>query len=188
MARTARSTLGVVVIIVDSTEYKSWHEVGHATASLHFGGDVDFIEFLDNHDRAHARARCVVTDDMENNVACAGFAAEYYLLRRGFAVRGPDDERDISQIVFHNATDDRQAFWGRTLRGPDDAFSVAEDEAFMHHAINVVAPIFDRYFDRMRMVVRELCATRRIEGERIRQILELSGSSALRGGSPNDHR
>ena len=64
-------------------------------------------------------------------MACGGFAAEFYLLDKGLAERGPDDERDISQIVFHNATGDREDFWGRKL-GRDEAFTKAEDEEFMH--------------------------------------------------------
>src|SRR5262245_43835595 len=121
------------------------HEVGHATVCLHLGGDVDFIEFLDGDARGHARARCVVTSEIEKSVACAGFAAEFYLLNRGYAEQGRDDERDISQIVFHNATGDREDFWERKL-GRDEAFTKAEDEKFMNHAIESVAPIFDRYF------------------------------------------
>jgi hypothetical protein len=43
-------------ILIDSVEYKCWHEVGHATVCLHLGGDVDFIEFLESDTRGHARA------------------------------------------------------------------------------------------------------------------------------------
>jgi hypothetical protein len=124
---------------IDSDEYKCWHEVGHATACLHLGGDVDFIEFLEGDARGYARAHSVVTPEMERSVACGGFAAEFYLLKHGYAERGPDDERDVSQIVFHNATGDREEFWGRKL-GEGEAFARAEDEAFMNHAIGSVAP------------------------------------------------
>ncbi len=159
-------------IRVDSVEYKCWHEVGHATVCLHLGGDVDFIEFLDGDARGHARARCVVTSETERSVACGGFAAEFYLLDKGYAEQGRDDERNISQIVFHNATGDREDFWRRKL-GRDEAFTKAEDEEFMRHAIGSVVPIFDQYFLRMQELVRELFDARRVEGRRVKELLRL---------------
>jgi hypothetical protein len=159
-------------IRVDSVEYKCWHEVGHATVCLHLGGDVDFIEFLDGDARGHARARCVVLPEIERSVACGGFAAEFYLLDKGYAEQGYDDERNISQIVFHNATGDREDFWGRKL-GRDEEFSEAEDKEFMNYAISCVAPIFNQYFSRMQELVRELCDARRIEGRRVKELLRI---------------
>jgi hypothetical protein len=159
-------------ILVDSVEYRSWHEVGHATVCLHLGGDVDFIEFLDGDARGYARARCVVTPEIERSVACAGFAAEFYLLDNGYAELGRDDQRNISQVVFHNATGDREDFWERKPVG-DEAFSKAEDEAFMNHAIGSVAPIFNQYFSGMQELVRELCDARRVEGRRVKELLRI---------------
>jgi len=161
-----------VKIRVDSDEYRCWHEVGHATVCLHLGGDVDFIEFLDGDARGHARARCVVTPEIERSVACGGFAAEFYLLNNGYAERGHDDERNISHIVFHNATSDREDFWGRKL-GRDEAFTEAEDKQFMNHAIGSVVPIFNQYFSGMQALVRELCDARRVEGRRVKELLRL---------------
>ena len=157
-------------IRVDSSEYQCWHEVGHATVCLHLGGDVDFIEFFEGDARGHARTRCVVTPEIERSVACGGFAAEFYLLDRGHAEQGRDDERNISRVVFHNATGDREDFWGRKL-DRDETFSKAEDEKFMHHAIESVAPIFNQYFSAMQELVRELCDARRVEGRRVRELL-----------------
>lgn len=165
-------------IRVDSVEYKCWHEVGHATVCLHLGGDVEFIEFLDRDTRGHARTRCIFTSpEIERNVACGGFAAEFYLLKNAYAEKGSDDERDINQIVFHNATHDREDFWGRKL-GRDEVFSEAEDRAFMNHAIGSdgdsgVVPIFNMYLPGMRELVRELFDTRRVEGRRVRELLRL---------------
>ena len=161
----------VLKILIDSVEYKCWHEVGHATVCLHLGGDVDFIEFLDGDARGHARARCVVTSEIEKSVACGGFAAEVYLLNKGHAEQGHDDERNISQVIFHNATGDREDFWERKV-GRDEEFTKAEDEEFMHHAIGLdgfggVVPIFDQYFSGMQELVRELRDARRIEGRRV---------------------
>ena len=165
-------------IRVDSDEYKCWHEVGHATVCLHLDGDVDFIEFLHSDTRGYARTRCVVPSaELERTVACGGFAAEFFLLKKGYAEKGSDDERDISQIVFHNATGDREDFWGRKL-GRDEAFTKEEDEEFMRHAIGSdgyggVLPIFDQHFLGMQQLVRELCETRRVEGRRVTELLRL---------------
>jgi len=159
-------------IRVDSVEYKCWHEVGHATVCLHLGGRRIIKKLIEGDARGHARACCVVTSEIEKSVACGGFAAEFYLLDKGYAERGRDDERDISQIVFHNATGDREEFWGRKL-GRDEAFTKAEDEKFMHHAIGSVVPIFNQYFSGMQELVRELCDARKVEGRRVKELLRL---------------
>jgi hypothetical protein len=166
-----------MTIIVDSDEYRCWHEVGHATVCLALGGDVDFIELLIGDARGHARARCVDPPGRHKSVACGGFAAEFYLVNSGHAERGPGDERNISQILFHNATNDREDFWGRKLR-PDEVFTQAEDEEFMHHAIGSngdggAIPIFARYFSRMQVLVCELCEARKVDGSRIKQVLRI---------------
>jgi hypothetical protein len=162
-----------VKIRVDSLEYKCWHEVGHATVCLHLGGDVDSIEFLYGDARGHAVAHCRdITPEIERSVACGGFAAEFYLLRNGYAEKSADDQRDISQIVFHNATHDREEFWGRKFGS--DGFTEAEDKEFMNHAIASVVPIFNLYLPGMRDLVRELCDARRVEGRRVKEFLRLS--------------
>jgi hypothetical protein len=164
-------------ILVDSDEYRCWHEVGHAIICLHLGGDVDFIELLYGDSRAHARARCVVTDDIERIVACGGFAAECYLLKFGYAEKSHDDQRDINRIIFHNATGDGEDFWGRKL-GSEDAFSKEEDTEFMRHAIGLdghggMIPLFHQHFPAMQALVRELCSTRRVEGSRVKELLRV---------------
>lgn len=158
-------------IRVNGIEYKCWHEVGHATVCLHLGGDVDSIEFLDGDARGHAVAHCCdVTPEIERSVACGGFAAEFYLLKKGYAEKRADDESDISQIVFHNATHDREEFWGRKFGS--DGFTEAEDTEFMRQAIGLI-PIFDRHFSRMQELVRELFAARRVEGRRVKELLRV---------------
>lgn len=162
-------------ILVDSAEYKGWHELGHATICLHLGGDVKFIEFLTGDARGHARTRCVVTSKIAKSVACGGFAAEFLLLNRGYAELSPSDTRDLSRIIFHNATDDREDFWERRLNR-DEQFSAAEDTAYMHHAIGPdghggLIPILTQHFSTMQVLVRELCNAGHLEGRRIRQLL-----------------
>lgn len=157
-------------ILVDSFEYRCWHEVGHAVVCLHLGGDVEFIEFLEGDARGHARTRCIVTPEIEREVACGGFAAEFYLLNERLAEQRQDDSRNISQVVFHNATNDREDYWGRKL-GPDDYFSKEEDERFMNHAIALSVPIFNQYLSGMRALVRELVEKRKVAGARVRELL-----------------
>jgi hypothetical protein len=163
-----------VRIIVDSVEYKCWHEVGHATVCLHLGGDVECIEFLDRDARGHARARCVVTSEIERSVACGGFAAEFYLLNKGYAVQAHDDNRDINQVVLNNASMDGHAFFGREYSS--EGFEETETREFVSHAIGPdgrggVVPIVDVYFSGMQELARELLATRKVEGWRVKELL-----------------
>lgn len=120
-------------IRVDSVEYKCWHEVGHATACLHLGGDIDFIEFLDGDARDHARTRCVVMSQTKRSVACGGFATEFYLLKKGYAEQAPGDRRDIDRVPFDSATIDCLDFWGRKLETYEDGFTDSETREFVNH-------------------------------------------------------
>jgi hypothetical protein len=165
------------MIRIDSDEFKAWHEVGHATVCLHFGGNLDGIEFLEGDARGFAVTRgCAVIPDKEQNVACGGFAAEFYLLRIGCVDAGnlndPSVVTKVSALVFSNAWSDRQAFAGRTVTEDND-FTKEEDEEFMHYAIERVCPIFDLYFAKMQLVVRELLAERKIDGTRVKEILQI---------------
>ena len=160
-----------MTISVNSDEFRAWHEVGHATVCLHLGGDLDGIEFLGGDARGFAVAHCCdVMPDMERSVACGGFAAEFYLLRAGYV--DWIDLQEITAIVFGNAWKDRQDFAGRTVTEDND-FTKEEDEEFMHHATQIVAPIFNLYFSMMQRVVSELLATRQIVGARVKELLQL---------------
>jgi hypothetical protein len=158
-------------ILVDSREYRCWHELGHAAVCVHLGGNVEFIELLSDDPRGHARTRCEVPPEIHRSVACGGFAAEFYLLKSGLAERRPDDDRDISRVVFHNATGDREDYWGRKL-GKDEVFSLSEDTEFMHHAIGPdgqsgMIPILKRYHSSIEQLVSALCETRRVDRSQI---------------------
>ena len=96
-------------------------------------------------------------------------------MNNGYAEQGPDDERDVSRILFHNATSDREDFWGRKLCS-DEVFSEAEDREFMNHAIGSdglggLVPIFNQHFSGMQVLVRELCEARSVEGRRVKDLL-----------------
>ena len=110
----ARSASGALTLLsairmkirVDSVEYKCWHEVGHATVCLHLGGDLDGIEFLEGDARGFAVAHCCdIMPDMERSVACGGFAAEFYLLKKGYAEKGQDDGHLGRGVRVHERAD-----------------------------------------------------------------------------------
>jgi len=165
------------MIHINSDEFKAWHEVGHATVCLHLGGDLDYIEFLDGDARGFAVARgCSVTPEKERSVACGGFAAEFYLLQAGYVdginLNDANVIEKVSSLVFNNAWMDHQAFIGRVVTEDND-FTKEEKEEFMHYAIERVAPIFDQYFAKMQLVVSELLAERKIDGVRVKELLQI---------------
>jgi hypothetical protein len=157
-----------MTIKIDSQEYQCWHEVGHATICLLLGGDVEFIELMGEDSRGLARARCETTPAIRKSVACGGFAIEYCLFRQGYL----EDvaEREMTQIIFRNATIDREMYGGRNV-GADDEFTEEEDQAFMAHATGDVAPRFAGYLPRMQRVVRELLLHRKLDGKRVKELL-----------------
>jgi hypothetical protein len=74
--------------------------------------ESNFLKVTREASRSLAAARsCRVN---ERDVACGGFAAEYYLLRAGdvdgFDVNDPDVVAAVSATVFSNAWRDRQEF------------------------------------------------------------------------------
>lgn len=165
------------MIQMDSDELKAWHEVGHATVCLHLGGDLDRIEFLEEHDQGFAVTRgCYVMPGKEQSVACGGFAAEFYLLQAGYVdgidLNDPRQVAEVSARVFSNAWRDNQEFIGRVVTEDND-FTREEKEEFMNYAIKYVAPILAIYFSKMRLVVSELLAARAIEGARVRELLQI---------------
>lgn len=168
-------------VVMNSDEYKAWHEVGHATVCLHLGGYLDSIEFLEVNSEGLAVARgCEVAPDLERHVACGGFATEYYLLQTGniagVDLNDPKAVEAVSGEVFSNCWRDHQEFIGRVVTKDND-FTRHEKVAFMHYAIEHVAPIIHQHFDRMKSVVTELLAKRKLSARRIKELLE-GGSSA----------
>lgn len=165
------------MIRINSDEFKAWHEVGHATVCLHLGGSLDGIEFLEGDARGFAVARgCAVMPDKERSVACGGFAAEFYLLRsgciEGVDMNDPSEVARVSSFVFSNAWMDQQAF-SRRMVTEDNDFTKEEKEEFMRYAIERVAPIFDLYFAKMQIVVSELLAESKIDGMRVKALLQI---------------
>lgn len=164
-------------ILFNSDEFKAWHEVGHATVCLHHGGDLDGIEFLEGDARGFAVARgCFVMPGKERSVACGGFAAEFYLLRAGFIdgvnLNDPSEVSRVSADVFSNTWRDQQTFFDRRVTQDND-FTKEEKEEFMHYAIEHVAPILNLHFAKMQIVVGELLAKRKIDGVRVKEILQM---------------
>lgn len=167
-------------ILMNSDEFKAWHEVGHAAVCLHWGGDLYGIEFLTDDKLGSAVTRgCWVLPRYERSVACGGFAAEYFLLCSGFIgnvdLSDPLVVSEVSSLVFSNAWRDCQDFIGRTVT-EDNPFTKEEKEEFMNYAIKHVAPIIAIYFSKMKVVVNDLLAARRIDGKRVREVLQISTS------------
>lgn len=160
-----------MMIIVNSDEYKAWHEVGHAVVCLHLGGDLDSIEFLEGDERGDAVAHCCdVMPHMERSVACGGFAAEFFLVNNRYV--DWDDKQKISAVAFSNAWQDRLAFVKRKVTQEND-FTQDEDRAFMNHALQYVVPIVEQYFSRMQSIVKELLVARQLDGLRVRELLQI---------------
>lgn len=151
---------------VNSTTYKCWHEMGHALVCLHLGGDVQCVELLEGHETGCARARCTTNSSIRKLVACGGFATEFVLLRDGDI--GYQDEKEIAQILFRNATIDREMYHSLSS---GNTISKAQDEEFMRCAVYEVAPIVRLYKPLMAAAVKELEEFRSISGQRISQII-----------------
>lgn len=101
------------------------------------------------------------------------------MLRAGY-ISGVDlnDSKQVEVVsgqIFSNAWRDHQAFVGREATEDND-FTREERVEFMNYAISHVAPIFDHYFSKMELVVSELLVARKIEGSRVREILQVSVS------------
>lgn len=168
------------MIRFNSDEFKAWHEVGHATVCLHLGGDLERIEFLEGDVQGFAVARgCYVMPENQRSVACGGFAAEFYLLQAGCVdgveLNTPKGIEEVSTHVFSNAWIDLQDFIGRKVTEDND-FTKEEKEQFMNYAIEHATPIVNLYFDKMKLVVKELLAERNIDGKRVRELLQVGAS------------
>lgn len=155
-------------IEINSFEYQCWHEVGHAVTCLYLGGDVEFIEFIEDEDhKGLARARCKTTPDIRPFVLCGGFATEFVLSRCGLLEK--IEEREFTQLVFKNASIDREMYFGK---GADDELTKEEDTEFMHFAVDKVAPIIKEYLSEMREIVAHLQVHRKIDGSMIKSLLQ----------------
>lgn len=156
-------------IDINSREYQCWHELGHAVVCLHLGGTVDLVEFLDDqpHAQGEARARCNMNEEIRSDVLCGGFAAELFLLRNHFL---PSiSEREITQIIFINATKDREMYWRREFQ-PDEQFSREEDEVFMRQAATV-SEIVRTYKRTIQTLVPALLEAGRLDGKCIQDAM-----------------
>lgn len=151
---------------VNSVTYECWHEMGHAFVCLALGGDVQCVELLDEQAIGRARARCVTNQYIRQKVACGGFAAEFVLLRDGDI--GPQDERDITQVIFRNATIDREMYHSLESGAK---FSKEQDKTFMNCAINEVVKIIRFYKVSIARAVEELEKDRCVSGARIKEIM-----------------
>jgi len=154
-------------IKINSLEYQCWHEVGHAIVCLYLGGDVKFIEFSeDDFQKGLAKTRCETTPNIRPYVLCGGFATEYVLWKKGFLFTV--DESKFIQIIFRNATYDREMFLNKTKH---DKITQEDDENFMSFSVKKVAPIINKHLRSMEKIVMELRSLKRIDNIKIKEIL-----------------
>ena len=81
---------------------------------------------------------------------------------------GDQDEKEMTDVLFQNATIDREKFHSLP-RG--EALTKQQDYQFMSHAWERVVPIVRQYKSKIMQAVSELEISRRVSGERIRQII-----------------
>ncbi|MBE8717494.1 hypothetical protein [Cellvibrio polysaccharolyticus] len=151
---------------VNDVEYQCWHELRHAFVCIDLGGDVECVEFLEDHNVDQARARCTTNKHIRQLVACGGFAAELVLYRDGYL--GYQDGNSMTQTLFRNATIDRAMYHSLDPRAE---LTEVQDREFMISAYNSAVPIIRRYMNEITIAVAELKNSKIISGERIRQII-----------------
>lgn len=157
-------------IKINSIEYQSWHEVGHAVACIAKGGKVELIELVyDENSLGIAKASCHTTPDIRPYVTCGGFAAEYVLYKDGYLETV--DDKEFTQIVFRNATHDRKMFLHKPIDYKGD-FTKQEDTKFMHFAVHHVADIIRDNFSLMQDLVSELSSKQKLDKYKINEIVE----------------
>lgn len=151
---------------VNDVEYQCWHELGHAFTCIELGGDIECVEFLENHDVGQARARCITNQNIRQLVACGGFAAEWVLYQDGDL--GQQEERAMTQTLFRNATIDRLMYHSLN---PESELTEAQDHEFMNCASLKVVPIIRKYKNKIAIAVAELKKSKSMSGNRIKQII-----------------
>jgi len=150
----------------NDVDYQYWHEFGHAFTCIELGGDVECVEFLEDHEVGQARAGCTTNKYIRQRVACDGFTAELVLYRDGDL--GPQEEESMTQTLFRNATIDRTVHHSLD---PGSKLTEAQDREFMNCACKEVVPIIRRYKNKIAIAVAELEESKQISGERIKQIM-----------------
>lgn len=171
-----------MAIEIYSTEYKCWHEVGHAVAALMFGGDVHSIEPSCGVELiGSARAICLTNDDNRQYISCGGFAIEY-LLWKNQMILPKHDEQTMIRIAFANSLHDRESYRVSNdiccyaeddIDEDDDDFNEEENigEEFIRVASMIVAPRIEPFIPLMKLVVDETMKHPVVNGHDIRRLL-----------------
>lgn len=155
---------------IDSLEYECWHEVGHAVICLTLGGNVEFIEILEKKDSpGRAKASCRVNQSIRRDVACGGFAAEYFLYLSGFL---NVSEKQFLDAAFDNAAFDRISFFGANHKQENGRWPQDLDEQFLLHARDYVFPLIKENIQLIQELVSLLKSTKRIDTDQIQEVLK----------------
>lgn len=156
-------------IELNSREYECWHEAGHALVCISLGGNVEFIEFVDDPAcPGKARTRCEVTQNIRQHVACGGFAAEYYLYQAG---RLEATEKQFVTTALVNSFLDKQSFFGGNFEQKNGCWPKEMDIQFRDFAIYKVAPIVEKNVVALEEIATVLNTNGRIDSDQIKKIL-----------------
>lgn len=164
-----------MAVILNSEEYQAWHEIGHAVTCILLGGHVEFVSFIDDPNHfAVAVARCAPIPETRKHVLCGGFAAECILLQKGLLES--IDQASFTQSIIENSRLDKSKFFEVSN---DYNFSRKQTEEFNEFAINFVVPLLDNYVDKMQALVAMFMVTGRLEGQFIKDLIELPEGELL---------
>lgn len=154
---------------INDREYQCWHEAGHAIACINAGGNVEFIELVnDDNTNGLARARCETTNQqMRMDTASGGFAVEYILYKNKYIdIR----ERDFIQEAFINSSSDKIPFFNGDYIQDNGYWPQHLDKEFRDYAINKAHELLP-FMDKMKIIVNDLMQKERLDGQDIENIL-----------------
>jgi hypothetical protein len=161
--------------------YVCLHEAGHAAATYHVGGSVEFIELIYAEGKTEGMTRAHRPPEGARTIAAAGFAAECVLFRANRLTT--EDGTPLSQKAFidgsmNNASKDKVSFFGKNYIQPDGTWPEHMDVEFMNFAIGQVQPLLRATFPRLEDLAAALGSTGRVEQEQIERILGVGKDDA----------
>ncbi len=155
---------------INDKEYQCWHEAGHAITCINAGGNVKFIELINNTNTHHglARARCETTNQqMRMDTASGGFAIEYILYKNKYI---DIPEREFIQEAFKNSSSDKILFFNGDYIQYDGYWPKHLDIQFRDHAIKKSHDLLP-FMDKIEIIVNDLMQKKRLDGQDIKNIL-----------------
>lgn len=156
-------------IKINSKEYVSWHEAGHAVVCLLLNGNVEFIQLLNAEStKPEGQTRCELMPAIRKHIACGGFAIEYYLYKSG---KLEVSEKEFVNNALIKASDDKERFFNGNYEQVDGCWPRHMDIEFRDFAIKKVFPILYVNILVVQKIATTLCEKNYIEGAQIREIM-----------------